>query len=107
CLPGTPLSIRSDSMYFPEKIRGKNWVWGKIVMVHGPSFSETTRIFLTEKQRIELPFVKNLSFKRGFNAELPMKIKYLRLFEGVKIGDTTNLTRQKIVDNLVKAITIQ
>ncbi len=103
---GTPLSIRSDSMYFPEKIRGKNWVWGKIVMIHGKDFKDTTRIYLTERQNIDIAFVKNLSFKRGFDADLPLRIKYLRLFEGIRIGDTTNLARQKIVDNLAKAITI-
>lgn len=97
----SPLSTKSDSMYINAD---KTYIFNKIVFTR-KSKNDTVRIAITTPQPLEI--VKNLSFKQGFDATIPLKINYLRFFKSVDFTQPQNVIKQKIVDNTRSAFSIQ
>jgi hypothetical protein len=97
-----PLSLKADSMYISSK---KQYIFNKIVFAKGQQFQDTVRLFITEPGNVNI--VKNLSFTEGFDGVIPLKINYLRFFDGVtNLSDENSLMRQ-IVSNYGVVFTIQ
>ncbi len=97
----SPLSTKTDSMYIAAD---KTYIFNKIVFTR-KSKNDTVRITITTPQNFE--FVKNLSFKQGFDATIPLKINYLRFFKGVDFSQPQNVIKQKIVENTASAFYVQ
>jgi hypothetical protein len=97
-----PLSTKSDSMYLNAT---KQYIFNKIVFAKGQQFKDTVSLFITQAK--DLSIVKNLSITEGFDAVIPLKINYLRFFDGVTNLIDTNRLKQQIVGNYGMVFTIQ
>lgn len=97
----SPLSTKADSMYLTN---GKTYIFNKLVFIR-KSKNDTVRIHITTEKSINI--VKNLSFRQGFNAAIPLKINYLQFFKGIDLTQPQNVIQEKIVNNTEGVFSIQ
>jgi hypothetical protein len=99
----SPLSIRQDTMYIDNQ---KKYIFNKIVFARGTNLKDTVSLYITQAKDIEINNIKNLTFKDGFDAVIPLKINYLRFFDDVKITEQNNIIMDKIVNNYSKVFSV-
>jgi hypothetical protein len=97
---GTPLSIKSDSMYISSE---KQYIFNKMTLVRTSRPTDTLRFVMKTLKPIELKGIKNLVLKEGFDATIPLKIDYKKWLEGVNFSDLKTIIEGKIVSNTDKA----
>ena len=97
-----PLSTHADSTYITSE---KTYIFNKLIIAKGVNFKDTLKLNITTFKDIEL--TKNIVTTAGFDAVIPLKINYLRLFDGINFGATENIIKEKIVNNSSNIFSIQ
>lgn len=97
----SPLSTKADSMYLSAS---KTFIFNKLVIAR-KNTKDTLQLFITTPKTVEI--VKNVSFTEGYNATIPLTINYLQFLNGVKMSDSQNTMKEKIVNNTAQAFSIQ
>ena len=95
-----PLSIKADSMYISSQ---KQYIFHKMNLVRTSKITDTLRLVIITPKPIELTAVRNLVFKDGFDALVPLKVDYKKWLEGVNFNEPINSIQEKIVSNTSKA----
>jgi hypothetical protein len=101
--PPHPLSRRADSLNLTTQ---KAFIFNRLKIRKGAGFRDSVEIrVLSPAKTLELTM--NVKTTEGVNAVIPLRINYLRLFEGVNFSDPANLFQQKVVNNLEKVFYVR
>lgn len=94
-----PLSIKADSMYLGAE---RQYIYQKIIFARakdGVNFKDTVQVNITTAANVTVTAANNLVFKEGFDAVLPLRLYYRRLFEGVNFSSDKTTMANRIVSN--------
>ena len=104
-MPATsPLALKADSTYDSAN---STYIFQKFILVRGVNYQDTVRINIENLKKLDVGC--QLTFIKGFDAVMPLKIDYKKLFLGVDVNVQTNplIIAQKIVSNYTNAFSVQ
>ena len=98
----SPLAVKADSSY---DSKNSTFIFQKFIFVKGVNYTDTVQINIERAQTIDAGC--RLTFIRGFDAEMPLKIDYKKLFLDVNVQADPATIAQKIVSNYTNALSVQ
>lgn len=98
----SPFAVKADSAY---DNKNSTFIFQKFIFVKGANYKDTVQINIENAQTIDAGC--RLTFIRGFDAVMPFKIDYKKLFLDVNVQSDPNTIAQKIVSNYTNSFSVQ
>ena len=98
----SPLALKADSTYDTAK---STYIFQKFIFVKGVNYQDTVHVNIENLKTLDVGC--RLTFNKGFDAVMPLKIDYKKLFLDVNVQTNPLIIAQKIVSNYTNAFSVQ